>query len=62
MTSLSKVRPILVTGVHRSGTMWAGRMLGLPRGIGYIHEPFDPPAGTCCNIFDTRYTYLSSDC
>ncbi|GBE20942.1 MAG TPA: sulfotransferase [Actinobacteria bacterium] len=35
-------RPILVTGSHRSGTTWVGRMLALPSGVGYIHEPFNP--------------------
>ena len=35
-------RPILVTGAHRSGTTWIGRMLALAPGVGYIHEPFSP--------------------
>ncbi len=35
-------RPILVTGSHRSGTTWAGRMLCLSDEAGYIHEPFNP--------------------
>jgi Sulfotransferase family len=35
-------RPILVTGSHRSGTTWVGRMLCLSREAGYIHEPFNP--------------------
>jgi Sulfotransferase family len=33
--------PILVTGSHRSGTTWTGRMLALSPGIGYMHEPFN---------------------
>ncbi len=33
--------PILVTGSHRSGTTWVGRMLALDPGIEYIHEPFN---------------------
>ena len=36
------VRPILVTGAHRSGTTWVGKMLALAPGVGYIHEPFSP--------------------
>jgi hypothetical protein len=53
-------RPILVTGTHRSGTTWVGRMLTLSRQAHYIHEPFasmyerawaDPPP-------TTRYLYL----
>jgi hypothetical protein len=34
--------PILVTGSHRSGTTWVGRMLALSPGVGYVHEPFFP--------------------
>jgi hypothetical protein len=34
-------RPILVTGSHRSGTTWVGRMLTLSSGLAYIHEPFN---------------------
>lgn len=34
--------PILVTGSHRSGTTWAGRMLALSGEVCYVHEPFNP--------------------
>jgi hypothetical protein len=34
-------KPILVTGSHRSGTTWTGKMLGLSKETGYIHEPFN---------------------
>ena len=34
--------PILVTGSHRSGTTWVGRMLAAAPGVGYVHEPFSP--------------------
>jgi Sulfotransferase family len=34
--------PILVTGAHRSGTTWVGKMLALAPGVGYVHEPFNP--------------------
>jgi hypothetical protein len=33
--------PILVTGSHRSGTTWTGRMLALSPRVGYVHEPFN---------------------
>ena len=33
-------RPILVTGPHRSGTTWTGRLLASCRGVRYVHEPF----------------------
>ena len=35
-------KPILVTGAHRSGTTWVGKMLALAPGVAYIHEPFNP--------------------
>lgn len=33
--------PILVTGAHRSGTTWAGRMLALDPQVAYISEPLN---------------------
>jgi hypothetical protein len=35
-------RPILVTGSHRSGTTWTGKMLCATGEAGYVHEPFNP--------------------
>ena len=32
---------ILVTGSHRSGTTWVGRMLTLSPNLVYVHEPFN---------------------
>lgn len=37
--------PILVTGAHRSGTTWVGRMVALSKEVGYIHEPFNVEYG-----------------
>lgn len=34
-------RPILVTGMPRSGTTWVGRMLCAGGAAGYLHEPFN---------------------
>ena len=33
--------PLLVTGAHRSGTTWAGRMLALDPQVAYISEPLN---------------------
>lgn len=33
-------KPILVTGAHRSGTTWIGKMLSLSPDIYYVDEPF----------------------
>ena len=37
--------PILVTGSHRSGTTWVGKMLARPPRVAYVHEPFNPQRG-----------------
>ena len=34
--------PIVVTGSHRSGSSWVGRLLTLDRQAHYIHEPLNP--------------------
>ena len=34
-------RPILVTGVHRSGTTWVGRMLAAGPQVAYLSEPLN---------------------
>ena len=51
---MSSGPPILVTGAHRSGTTWVGKMLALAPGIGYVHEPFSPrtPVGMSPAGFD----------
>ena len=37
----NKLRPILVTGAHRSGTTWIGKMLALDPSTAYISEPLN---------------------
>ena len=37
-----KIRPILVTGSHRSGSTWVGNMIALSPEIQYIPETFKP--------------------
>lgn len=39
---INNKKPILVTGSHRSGTTWVGKMLAASPKVGYIHEPFNP--------------------
>lgn len=36
------LRPILVTGSHRSGSTWVGQVLSQATELGYMHEPFNP--------------------
>jgi hypothetical protein len=55
-------RPILVTGAHRSGTTWVGKMLALAPGVGYIHEPFSPATapGISGAPFDHYFTTVTA--
>lgn len=39
--SNSSRRPILVTGSHRSGSSWVGKMISLSPSVAYINEPFN---------------------
>ncbi|MFY0673647.1 MAG: sulfotransferase [Bacteroidia bacterium] len=41
MTNSNK-SPILVTGSHRSGSTWVGKVLSKSDDLGYMHEPFNP--------------------
>ncbi|HTS73382.1 MAG TPA: sulfotransferase [Gaiellaceae bacterium] len=56
-------RPILVTGAHRSGTTWVGKMLALAPGVGYVHEPFNPdtPKGLSSAPFDHYFTVVTAE-
>lgn len=55
--------PILVTGSHRSGTTWVGRVLARSPRVGYIGEPFSltRPPGICSATFPHWYTYVSAE-
>lgn len=56
----SNTRPILVTGSHRSGSTWVGRMIAKSPEVGYIHEPFNVRyrPGICGARFDNWFTYV----
>jgi len=53
-------KPILLTGSHRSGSTWVGRMIAVSPSIAYIHEPFNikHPPGICGAEFDYWFTYV----
>ena len=55
-------RPILVTGAHRSGTTWVGKMLALAPGVAYVHEPFSPltAPGVSSAPFERFYTRVTA--
>ena len=56
--------PILVTGSHRSGTTWVGKMVAVSPPIFYIHEPFNPTHGRpifCHKTFTHWFTYVAAE-
>jgi Sulfotransferase family len=55
--------PILVTGAHRSGTTWVGKMLSLSPQVAYVHEPFSPlrSPGWLGMRIPTWYLYVCGD-
>lgn len=56
-------KPILVTGAHRSGTTWVGKMISASRDVGYIHEPFNLAhrPGICRAEFPYWFTYITDE-
>lgn len=60
---MSRQRGILVTGAHRSGSTWVGRMLAHSNEVQYIHEPFNLKCrkGICQAKFNHWYSYVDDD-
>jgi len=56
-------RPILVTGSHRSGSTWVGRIIALSSSVVYIQEPFNPihRKDICKAQFDYWFTYVCKE-
>jgi glycosyltransferase involved in cell wall biosynthesis len=56
-------RPILVTGPHRSGTTWVGRMLSVTSDVAYVSEPLNVLHRP--GVFDAKvdhwYTYVCTE-
>ncbi len=62
----TNMKPILVTGSHRSGTTWVGKILSTNPSVGYIDEPFNPVVqhyspGTCSVTFDHWWMYITEE-
>ena len=57
---MKTIRPILVTGAHRSGSTWVGRMIATSPRVTYLHEPFNlkHDMGLCRTQFDCWFTYV----
>ncbi len=59
-------KAILVSGSHRSGTTWVGKMISTSPSIAYINEPFNPFTykkfrGRCGAKFVNQYTYITDE-
>ena len=62
--SLRQARPILVTGIARSGTTWVGRILAASDEVGYLDEPFSraPTHGGSIRLpVDHACTYVTAE-
>ena len=59
MSNLNK-NPILITGSHRSGSTWTGRMIAHASSVSYIHEPFNlhHRPGVCKAHFGYHFPYI----
>jgi len=59
----SNKKPILITGSHRSGSTWVGRMIALSSSLAYIHEPFNlhHRPGICKAKFDYWFPYICDE-
>ncbi len=61
---MSAGRPILVTGSHRSGTTWTGKMIALSSQVVYFQEPFNADyydAGRCGAVFGQQFRYMTRE-
>lgn len=58
-------KPILITGSHRSGTTWVGKIMSASPSVTQIYEPFSvtypPGAGICSVRFDRWFTYVTEE-
>lgn len=59
-TNLNR-KPILVSGSHRSGSTWLGRMIDLSDDVGYIHEPFHKVHGISEDLFSRWFFYICKE-
>ncbi|MBK8782585.1 MAG: hypothetical protein IPO22_12435 [Anaerolineales bacterium] len=47
----NNLHPLLVTGIHRSGTSWIGRMLAAGGGLTYANEPLSVSTVRVCWVW-----------
>ena len=53
--------PILVTGAHRSGTTWLGRLLATHEALGYVHEPFNARVPGVYPAAPEHFVHINAD-
>lgn len=55
--------PILVTGIHRSGTTWVGKMLAAGAHTAYVSEPLNinHRPGVFRAAVEHLYTYITNE-
>lgn len=63
---MKDVKPILLTGSHRSGSSWVGRLLAEAPGVGLLYEPFNLEPhirrrNGCKVRFPYWYTYVCEE-
>ena len=60
---MSKAKPILVTGSHRCGSTWIGKVIATSPSVDYIHEPFNGMCrpGKCSVKFPHTFTYITDN-
>jgi len=57
------MNPILVSGSHRSGSTWVGRVISFSPDVGYIHEPFNLNHRVGINSYQfVQWFPYASDC
>lgn len=54
-------KPILVTGIHRSGTTWTGKIISASSKVNYVHEPFNIDYAGAKSPLDYWFEYYSSE-
>lgn len=52
-------RWVMVSGAPRSGTTFVGTVLGLPKSVNTLYEPYNPNCGVAWN--EQRYLYVDPD-
>ncbi|MBI1184020.1 hypothetical protein GC194_07105 [bacterium] len=61
MNENKQIKPVLVTGSHRSGSTWVGQVLSQVPHLGYMHEPLNPIYPTPRKSpIDIWYLYISA--